>query len=368
MVYSDNYTPGMWPNLDGSYDASIDREGWFDTAPIGALRRIDDTAPCPLVGMPFIWSWAFATGPYTVFQAADIGSSFPLATAGSSTPPYTNIWMFHFDGVPRGKYAFYASASVGFLGYTDAEDYSETNAISAGINVVSSADASPWFSIISPTNGSVLQAGQPVAIRYSAAAMSTAQSLLHYAVYADGVILTNKVFNWNTQTSLATGSVTWTPTSGGAKSILIIGTDTECQTQNDGAGNPTVTVTVVGASNNVPAPFFQNQAKLANSINYLSFPNGQIFGYYSLQYYPWVYHLDMGWEYFLNAGDASNGGYLYDGSSGTFFYTAPNLFPYLYDFSLKAWLYYSPDATSPGHYTSNPRYFYNYSTGKWITK
>jgi hypothetical protein len=43
-------------------------------------------------------------------------------------------------------------------------------------------------------------------------------------------------------------------------------------------------------------------------------------------------------------------------------------FPYLYDFSLNALLYYYPDAGKPGHYTTNPRYFYNFATGQIITK
>ena len=56
--------------------------------------------------------------------------------------------------------------------------------------------------------------------------------------------------------------------------------------------------------------------------------------------------------------------YLYDFASNTFFYTSPSFpFPYLYDFSLKAFLYYFPDTNNAGHYTSNPRYFYNFGTG-----
>ena len=44
---------------------------------------------------------------------------------------------------------------------------------------------------------------------------------------------------------------------------------------------------------------------------------------------------------------------------------APSL--YLYDFSLNAWLYYLPDVNNPGRYTHNPRWFYNFATGQWIT-
>jgi hypothetical protein len=30
-------------------------------------------------------------------------------------------------------------------------------------------------------------------------------------------------------------------------------------------------------------------------------------------------------------------------------------------------LYYYPDPNNPGHYTTNPRYFYNFATGQIIT-
>ena len=76
---------------------------------------------------------------------------------------------------------------------------------------------------------------------------------------------------------------------------------------------------------------------------------------------------------FFLAGDVPrylmNGVFLYDFASSSFFYTAQNFpFPYLYDFSLKAFLYYFPDANNPGRYTQNPRYFFNFSTGQIITK
>ena len=61
--------------------------------------------------------------------------------------------------------------------------------------------------------------------------------------------------------------------------------------------------------------------------------------------------------------------YFYDFTSGHFFYTSPTFpFPYLYDFSLNSVLYYYPNTTTAGHYTTNPRYFYNYATGKIITQ
>jgi hypothetical protein len=76
----------------------------------------------------------------------------------------------------------------------------------------------------------------------------------------------------------------------------------------------------------------------------------------------------LGFEYFLDANDGKGSAYFYDFASGHWFFTGPSYsFPYLYDFNLNAVLYYYPNTNSPGHYSSNPRYFYNYATGKIIT-
>ena len=44
-------------------------------------------------------------------------------------------------------------------------------------------------------------------------------------------------------------------------------------------------------------------------------------------------------------------------------------FPYLYDFTLNTVLYYFPDSTRPGRYNvDGVRYFYDFATGKVISK
>jgi len=108
---------------------------------------------------------------------------------------------------------------------------------------------------------------------------------------------------------------------------------------------------------------------LVNSVYYLQFPNGTPFGYYAyLTDQHFIYHFDMGYEYWFDANDGHNGIFFYDFMSNHFFYTSPSFpFPYLYDFSLNTVLYYFPDPNNPGHYTSNPRYFYNFATGQIIT-
>jgi hypothetical protein len=73
----------------------------------------------------------------------------------------------------------------------------------------------------------------------------------------------------------------------------------------------------------------------------------------------------MGYEAFL----PSSGGliYFFDFASGHWWYTGSNLFPNVYDFTLGAWIYYFPDTKNPGHYTTNPRYFANLTTGQVFT-
>ncbi|HZV34430.1 MAG TPA: hypothetical protein VFB72_07610 [Verrucomicrobiae bacterium] len=114
--------------------------------------------------------------------------------------------------------------------------------------------------------------------------------------------------------------------------------------------------------------FFDGQIALSKGVYYLSFADGTIFGYYNLGDFdfPWFYHYDMGYEYFFD--DGNGGAYLYDAASGDFWYTSPQVFPFLYDFTLNAWLYYFPDNQNPGHYTSNPRTFYDFGTSQIITR
>lgn len=116
--------------------------------------------------------------------------------------------------------------------------------------------------------------------------------------------------------------------------------------------------------------FFAGEQSVGNGVYYLSFPNTNYFGYYSYLSDPrYIYHFDLGYEYVADANDGHSGIYLYDFASNTWFYTSPSYpFPYLYDFTLGSVLYYYPDATNAGRYSSNPRYFYEFKTGTVITK
>jgi streptogramin lyase len=104
-------------------------------------------------------------------------------------------------------------------------------------------------------------------------------------------------------------------------------------------------------------------------VYYLQFANGTVFGYYSYLSDPrYIYHFDLGYEYVADPNDGKSSAYLYDFASGHWWYTSPTFpFPYLYDFSLNAFLYYYPDTKNAGHYTTSPRYFYDIANGQIIT-
>jgi hypothetical protein len=79
-------------------------------------------------------------------------------------------------------------------------------------------------------------------------------------------------------------------------------------------------------------------------------------------YFPTVfYHYDLGFEAFVDGGNGA--AYLYDFISGHWWYTSSSLFPKLYDFTLGNWLFYLPASGNPGHYTTDPRFFSDLTTG-----
>jgi subtilase family serine protease len=111
--------------------------------------------------------------------------------------------------------------------------------------------------------------------------------------------------------------------------------------------------------------FFNGETLLSGGIYYLQFPDGNLFGYYGFLSSSILYHLDMGYEAFVAS--TGNSIYFYDFASGHWWSSSAGLFPYLYDFTLHAWIYYFPSTANPGHYTANPRYFSNLTTGQIFT-
>ena len=111
--------------------------------------------------------------------------------------------------------------------------------------------------------------------------------------------------------------------------------------------------------------FFAGEAALTNGVYYLQFQDGKLLGYYTYVGNGWIYHFDMGYEY-VYPGNGPEA-FLWDSASGHWWYTNTGTFPYLYDFTLNAWIYYFPATNNAGHYTTNPRYFVNMTTGQIFT-
>jgi hypothetical protein len=108
----------------------------------------------------------------------------------------------------------------------------------------------------------------------------------------------------------------------------------------------------------------------SDGAEFLQFANGNFFGYFAYESdRSYVYHFDLGYEYIYDAGDGNGGVYLYDLNTGTFWFTSPSLFPYMYDYTLGSMLYYYPDPNNQGRYDTNGvRYFYDFTTGQAISK
>jgi hypothetical protein len=122
-----------------------------------------------------------------------------------------------------------------------------------------------------------------------------------------------------------------------------------------------------------PDAFFTGQQpSSAAGWNFLQFPDGTPFGYYAFSQgsastaSAWIFHADLGYESVI-PGSTAGSAYFYDLTSMHWWYTSSSLFPYLYDFTLNSWIYYFANPTSPGLYTTNPRYFSNLTAGQIIT-
>ena len=121
---------------------------------------------------------------------------------------------------------------------------------------------------------------------------------------------------------------------------------------------------VARLNNDSHAAFFTGEVSLGSGVYYLGLPDGGNFGEYSyLTNQSYIYSYDLlSYEYLIDAKDDNDGIYLYDFTSGHFFYTSPYFpYPYVYDFTLNSVLYYFQDGVTP-------RSFYDFTAGQYITQ
>ncbi|MDX2109844.1 MAG: lamin tail domain-containing protein [Verrucomicrobiota bacterium] len=72
--------------------------------------------------------------------------------------------------------------------------------------------------------------------------------------------------------------------------------------------------------------------------------------------YPWIWHLEHGWQFTVYAGGGSL--WLFDVGLNTWIWTSPVVYPFVFDGSRSIWVFYYPGST-------NPRYFYNFDIKEW---
>jgi len=80
------------------------------------------------------------------------------------------------------------------------------------------------------------------------------------------------------------------------------------------------------------------------------------FGTFNETYYPWIWHQQHGWMYAFGTDPGSI--WLWTPDLG-FLWTGSGVYPWLWSNTQQTWLYYSVGS-------SNPRYFYNWNSQKWV--
>ena len=277
------------------------------------------------------------TSIYFVPENANDGTVFQITPAGVLTTLHT----FHgADGT--GPTAALVQGSDGnFYGAT----------YSGGANLDGTIFKLGFFPAINSVGNANAIAGQPFSYQITASNQpaSFAATGLPAGLRIDPV----------------SGLISGTPTAAGDYAVTLSAGN------SDGTGTAMLTLIVADALGRTPIAFFSDETSLSNGVYYLAFPNGNYFGYYAyVGDADYIYHFDLGYEFFDDADDGKSGVYFYDFASSDFFYTSPTFsFPYLYDFDLNSVVYYYPDPNNPGHYNTNGvRYFYVFNTGQIISK
>ena len=165
---------------------------------------------------------------------------------------------------------------------------------------------------------------------------------------ATGVV----TISYNASTNIVTGYYNGTPV--GSYSIASFGSN-QLTLGVGGYSGEGVNVT---AGTDTATNFFVDP--FSGTVTATGLSKSPWFGHYSISSYPVVYQYNLGYEYVFPVNGGVGGVYLYDYTSGHFWYTQASYFPYLYDSSLNTFLYYY-QANTPH------RHFYDFGTGQVIT-
>jgi hypothetical protein len=81
------------------------------------------------------------------------------------------------------------------------------------------------------------------------------------------------------------------------------------------------------------------------------------FEFFNVNFDPWIYHEQHEWLFPFSTDDPADIVF-YDDAMQAFWWTSSTVYPFVYRFSDGAWLFYEKGS-------SNPRWFYNFSTQQW---
>ena len=82
------------------------------------------------------------------------------------------------------------------------------------------------------------------------------------------------------------------------------------------------------------------------------------FGFYNVNFDPWIFHLQHGWT-FLEASSTPDSMFLFDLTTGGWYFTGQRLYPNLFSFGRNAWVFYVVQ-------TSNPRQYVDLGTEEFL--
>jgi hypothetical protein len=329
-----------------------------------AAAAAPDNSPAPSTGA----GAAITLGMTNNYNGGNVASDDVLATPGTADPTFTeNAWRIR--GTANNGWAIAAPqysqgvefdvSTVGYSGISLSFDWYATTQGIRDLQVqynLNTSNSTGWTNL-----GGTSPTGTFIAVPndwYGGATPSTPMITVSFA----SITGANNNPNFGVRLVSAYDS---TGNLGPEYASATLGANGQTVEYNNSSGNWRFdNISISGTANTATPAFFTGEVSVGSNFFYLQFPDNNLFGYYEFLSSSILYHADMGYEAFIPSTGTSI--YFYDFESGHWFYSSASQFPSLYDFTLNTWLYYFPNTNNPGHYTTNPRSFYDFTTQKII--
>ncbi len=117
--------------------------------------------------------------------------------------------------------------------------------------------------------------------------------------------------------------------------------------------NNTTELTVTLEVSDLEEEWYSNSADLGNE-----WIRSDWLGDFSIIAYPWIYHSEHGWMYSFPSSTESDNIYFWDNSMNSVIWTSKDVYPLLYRFTDKSWIWYLKES-------KDPRRFVNLATSEW---